>query len=65
MEELESILATSVGNVAFDYIGHSVYSNDSNYPELKRCNTKNSNSFACRAGTLAELAGGDFSQSCN
>ena len=58
---LESILATSVGNVAFDYIGHSVYSNDSQFPELRDAIPKTV-IHSLVGGTLAELAGGDFSQ---
>ena len=58
---LESILATSVGNVAFDYIGHSVYSNDSQFPQLRDAIPKTV-VHSLLGGTLAELAGGDFSQ---
>ena len=58
---LESILATSVGNVAFDYIGHSVYSNDSQFPQLRDAIPKTV-IHSLVGGTLAELAGGDFSQ---
>jgi hypothetical protein len=58
---LESILATSVGNVAFDYIGHSVYSNDSQFPELRDAIPKTV-IHSLVGGTLAELTGGDFSQ---
>ena len=58
---LESILATSAGNVAFDYIGHSVYSNDSQFPQLRDAIPKTV-IHSLVGGTLAELAGGDFSQ---
>ena len=58
---LESILATSAGNVAFDYIGHSVYSNDSQFPQLRDAIPKTV-IHSLVGGTLAELTGGDFSQ---
>ncbi len=53
---LESILATSVGNVAFDYIGHELYKDVAN-PIIPVTAT-----HAILGGALAELAGGDFSQ---
>ena len=53
---LESILATSAGNVAFDYIGHELYKDVAN-PIIPVTAT-----HAILGGALAELSGGDFSQ---
>ena len=58
---LEFILATSVGNVAFDYIGHEIYSDNSQFPQLRDAIPKTV-IHSLVGGTLSELAGGDFSQ---
>ena len=59
--DIETILASSVGNVAFEYIGHEIYSDNSRFPQLRDVVPKTV-IHSLVGGTLAELAGGDFSQ---
>ncbi|MDN5097022.1 hypothetical protein O8C85_00560 [Aliarcobacter butzleri] len=54
--DIETILANSLGNVAFDYIGHTLYKDMEN-PIIPVTVT-----HGILGGALAELAGGDFSQ---
>jgi len=55
-EDIKTSLATSVGNAAFEYIGHDVYAKNPDFPIPKTV------THSLIGGTLAELAGGDFSQ---
>jgi hypothetical protein len=54
--DIETIMASSAGNVAFDYIAHDVYAKNPDFPVPKTL------THALIGGTLSELAGGDFSQ---
>ncbi|WP_323588168.1 two-partner secretion domain-containing protein [Aliarcobacter butzleri] len=59
--DVEAILASSLGNVAFEYIGHELYSPNSPYPQIQEYIPKTA-IHSIVGGALAELAGGDFSQ---
>jgi formaldehyde-activating enzyme involved in methanogenesis len=54
--DIETIMASSAGNVAFDYIAHDVYAKNPDFPVPKTL------THALIGGALSELAGGDFSQ---
>lgn len=55
-EDIQTSLVGSVGNVAFEYVGHELYENNPDFPIPKTV------THSLIGGTLSELAGGDFSQ---
>ncbi|MFA5502708.1 MAG: colicin E5-related ribonuclease, partial [Sulfurovaceae bacterium] len=54
--DIETIMANSLGNAAFEYVGHELYDNNPDFPIPKTV------THSLIGGTLSELAGGDFSQ---
>ncbi|WP_323588156.1 hypothetical protein [Aliarcobacter butzleri] len=57
----QNIDLEKVKNIAFEYIGHELYSPNSPYPQIQEYIPKTA-IHSIVGGALAELAGGDFSQ---